>query len=131
VIEDAIRAKLAAFAGLSALVGTRIAQGGRVPGSDWPAVAFSLIADEGLDLVGSVRSAVARITAHGRTPLEAGEVAEQVALSLATFTGSAGGVTLGGAWLASMMIEDADIDEADAEDPAECSVEARITYTRT
>lgn len=95
-IETDYRALLAANAGLTALVGSRIAQNAVPAGSDVPLVVFGAVHDRTLGLDNTLLADRAQIVTQcwAETSVQADAVADAVVAAVATAPAAAGAVVL-------------------------------------
>lgn len=84
-ILELVRARLVAFAGLSALVGTRVYASALPPNVTLPALTFHKVSSPRVHTMGGdpgLANPRLQLTAWGATPLAAEQVREQVRLAL-------------------------------------------------
>ena len=95
-IETDFRALLAGYAGLTALVGTRIAFNAVPDGSAFPLVVFGASHARSLGINNSLQAdqCTLLVMCWAETPVQADAVADQVVAAVATAPASAGAVVL-------------------------------------
>jgi hypothetical protein len=112
MIDAALRTRLLAFSGLTALVSTRVHAGIAPQGGTLPAVVYRRISAN-RELVHSGVSGVARsrfqFDCLAKTPLEAKQVAAQVRKALHGYSGTIGGETI----MRSEAVNETDAFDAD------------------